>query len=226
MQAGVVGAPTCTDISPGMLDDARGQRARLGLDVETVACDAAALPFEDAIVRPRARPRGAAPPARARASFAEFRRVLRPGGDAVVRGRAVAPGRPHRRDARSAPALRAAPLWRRAVRARPGRRRRNGAPRAADDDHALESVVDVHAFDPGDLERHARGAGFADVRVRGEELLANWFGWFNRTLEASASHDDIPWPWFQYAYRGYLAAAEASTARCSSRACRRRSSTT
>ena len=48
-----------------------------------------------------------------------------------------------------------------------------------------------------------QGAGL-DSRVRGEELLANWFGWFNRTLEASASHEDIPWLWFQYAFRGYL----------------------
>ena len=62
----------------------------------------------------------------------------------------------------------------------------------------------MHAFVPADLERHARGAGFADVRVRGEELLANWFGWFNRTLEASAEPKDIPWGWIQYAYRGYI----------------------
>jgi hypothetical protein len=64
--------------------------------------------------------------------------------------------------------------------------------------------VDVHAFVPADLERHAAAAGFADVRVRGEELLANWFGWFNRTLEASGEPKDIPWGWIQYAYRGYL----------------------
>jgi hypothetical protein len=42
------------------------------------------------------------------------------------------------------------------------------------------------------------------VRVRGEELLANWFGWFNRTLEASAEFEDIPRAWIQYAHRGYL----------------------
>ena len=76
----------------------------------------------------------------------------------------------------------------------------NGTP----DDHALEGFVDVHAFTPGDLERHARGAGFADVTVRGEELLANWFGWFNRTLEATAVHGDIPFGWFRYAYNGYI----------------------
>ena len=64
--------------------------------------------------------------------------------------------------------------------------------------------MDVHAFVPGDLEGPATHAGFADVRVRGEELLANWFGWFNRTLEASAAHDTIPHGWFRYAYNGYI----------------------
>ena len=71
-------------------------------------------------------------------------------------------------------------------------------------DAALEGFVDVHAFAPGELARAARSAGFADVRVTGEELLANWFGWTNRTLEATAEPEDVPWAWRQYAYRGYL----------------------
>ena len=65
-------------------------------------------------------------------------------------------------------------------------------------------MVDVHAFVPADLTAFARGAGFADVDVIGEELLANWFGWTNRTLEATADPATIPWPWRQYAFRGYL----------------------
>ena len=134
-------------------------------------------------------------------SFGEFLRVLRPGGVLLFAGE------PSRHGDRIAAVpkragVAAAPLWRRLVHARP-------APRAAaanggGDDHALESMVDVHAFTPGDLERHARAAGFAGVRVRGEELLANWFGWFNRTVEASAVHGDIPHRWFRYAYRGYI----------------------
>jgi hypothetical protein len=105
--------------------------------------------------------------------------------------------------------VRAAPLWRRAMRARPVAEHANGNGRGhaahhQHDDHVLEHVVDVHAFDPADLERGARGAGFADVQVRGEELLANWFGWFNRTVESTAEPSDIPMPWIQYAYRGYL----------------------
>ncbi len=71
-------------------------------------------------------------------------------------------------------------------------------------DAALEGVVDVHAFAPSELSRIARAAGFQDVRVSGEELLANWFGWANRTLEATADPDEVPWAWRLYAYRGYL----------------------
>jgi len=64
-------------------------------------------------------------------------------------------------------------------------------------------VVDVHAFAPGELEGLARAAHLENVRVSGEELLANWFGWTNRTLEASADPEDVPWLWRVYAYRGY-----------------------
>ncbi|MBA3808602.1 MAG: class I SAM-dependent methyltransferase, partial [Solirubrobacterales bacterium] len=71
-------------------------------------------------------------------------------------------------------------------------------------DASLEGVVDVHAFSPRELSRIARGAGFSDVRLSGEELVANWFGWTNRTLEATAVAEDVPWAWRLYAYRGYL----------------------
>jgi SAM-dependent methyltransferase len=198
MQEGVIGSGTCTDVSPGMLESLRGNAERLGLDVETAACDAAALPFDDAsfdLVLGHAVLHHLPELER---SFAEFMRVLRPGGVLLFAGE---PSRHGDRIA-SVPkraGLAAAPLWRRVVHAR-AVNRANGKP----DDHALEGVVDVHAFTPGDLERHTGAAGFADVRVRGEELLANWFGWFNRTLEATAVHEDIPPGWFRYAYRGYI----------------------
>jgi hypothetical protein len=72
----------------------------------------------------------------------------------------------------------------------------------------VEGVVDVHAFAPSELTKVARGAGFEQVRVGGEELLANWFGWTNRTLEATAVPEEVPWAWRQYAYRGYLTLQE------------------
>jgi len=101
-----------------------------------------------------------------------------------------------------------APLWRRAIGARAAGSVTNGNGSNGHDphaeDHALERFVDIHAFAPGDLADAARSAGFEDVTVRGEELVANWFGWTNRVLEATAVPEDVPWGWRQYAYRGYL----------------------
>jgi ubiquinone/menaquinone biosynthesis C-methylase UbiE len=206
LKAGVIGHATCTDISPGMVETLEANARRLGLDVETAACDAAELPFEDAsfdLVLGHAVLHHL--PALDRA-FAEFARVLRPGGTLFFAGE------PSRRGDRIAAwpkraAMRVAPYWRKAVHVRPADHgdSNGGPPRADDAEHALESLVDVHAFDPAELQRLMAGAGLTDARVQGEELLANWFGWFNRTLEASARHDDIPWLWFQYAFRGYLA---------------------
>src|SRR5215213_7080197 len=200
MQEGVIAAGVCTDVSPGMLDTLRGNAERLGLTVGTAACDAAALPFADAsfdLVLGHAVLHHLPELER---SFAEFLRVLRPGGVLLFAGE---PSRHGDRIARvpKRAGLAAAPLWRRLVHARPAA---NGNGNGTPDDHALEAFVDVHAFTPGDLERHASAAGFGGVRVRGEELLANWFGWFNRTLEASAEPRDIPMGWIRYAYRGYL----------------------
>jgi ubiquinone/menaquinone biosynthesis C-methylase UbiE len=201
LQAGIVGEATCTDISPGMVATLAENADRLGLDVKAARADAESLPFAaesfelvlgHAVLHhlpdlPRA--------------FAEFHRVLRPGGTIVFAGE---PSRVGDRLAaipkQGANVL--APVWRTVMRAAP-------APLlAADDhashDHALESSVDIHAFSPSDLYKHARRAGFENVNVRGEELVANWFGWFNRALEASADPDAVPMLWRRYAYNGYL----------------------
>jgi SAM-dependent methyltransferase len=135
------------------------------------------------------------------AAFAEFRRVLRPGG------RLAFCGEPSRHGDRLAgvpkrAALAVAPAWRRLVGARA--RTEPGDERAARE-HGLEHVVDVHAFTPGQLGGLARAAGFEAVRVSGEELVAGWFGWVNRTLESTADPDHIPPLWFQWAYHGYIA---------------------
>jgi hypothetical protein len=87
------------------------------------------------------------------------------------------------------------------MRARPAR---EGHQDGGADNHQLESMVDVHAFTPEQLSAGADAAGFPDVRVRGEELLANWFGWANRALEATADPDTVPWAWKMYAFRGYV----------------------
>jgi ubiquinone/menaquinone biosynthesis C-methylase UbiE len=203
MRAGLISEATCTDLSPGMLRTLERNAAGLGLDVTTATADAEHLPFEDEsfdFVLGHAVLHHIPDLDRA---FAEFHRVLRPDGTVVFAGE------PSRHGDRLAAipkraAAKAAPAWRRVMRAGPAVENQNGHGPAAPTDHALESQVDVHAFDPGLLSGFAKGAGFSPVRVRGEELLANWFGWTSRTLEASANPDEVPYRWKLFAYRGYL----------------------
>src|SRR3954468_14802746 len=86
LQTGVVASATCTDISPGMLATLEHNAAQLGLAVETAACGAAELAFEDEsfdlVLR---HPALHHLPDLAR-SFAEFARVLKPGGTLFFAG--------------------------------------------------------------------------------------------------------------------------------------------
>jgi ubiquinone/menaquinone biosynthesis C-methylase UbiE len=200
LQTGVIFRATCTDISPGMLATLEQNAHDLGLEVQTAACDATQLPFEDEsfdLVLGHAVLHHLPDLDQA---FREFHRVLKPGGTLFFAGEPSRQGDKLASVPKQA-AVKAAPLWRRAVKARPAPTH-HGA--VDEDEHALEAVVDVHAFVPSDLTRHAQAGGFTQIEVRGEELLANWFGWFNRTLEASAEPKDIPWGWIQYAYKGYI----------------------
>jgi SAM-dependent methyltransferase len=198
LRAGMIGEATCSDISPGMLSTLRANAQRLGLEVRTEQVDAERLPFADEsfdLVLGHAILHHIPDLQRA---FEEFERVLAPGGTLIFAGEPSRYGdRLARLPKRAAGAL--APLWRRAIGARPVSSGADGEP-----DAALEGFVDVHAFAPGELSRAAGAAGLVDVRVTGEELLASWFGWTNRTLEATAEPADVPWAWRQYAYRGYL----------------------
>ncbi len=202
--AGVLRDVTCTDISPGMVEALNANAQRLGRDnVRGIRADAEALPFADAsfdIVFGHAVLHHLPDLDKA---FAEFHRVLKPGGYIVFAGEPSRYGdRLARVPKRAAQA--AAPIWRVLV----------GASAATDEhgeqgsreqrDHRLEGQVDIHAFLPQDLASVSQRAGFSDVRVRGEELVANWFGWFNRGLEASAVTEQIPLWWKKYAFHGYL----------------------
>jgi SAM-dependent methyltransferase len=205
-QLGLVERIVATDISPGMLATLSETAGRLGVTVRTQATDAETLPF----------------PAESfdlvfghavlhhlpdlDAALAEFRRVLRPGGTIAFCGEpsrygdllAVVPKRG---------AQLAAPLWRRAIGASP----RLPNPDCGYDGHELEPEVDVHAFAPGPLSRMLCEAGFDEVRITGQELLANVFGWAVRTLEGSAEPDEVPDRWRELAFRGYIALQRVDT---------------
>jgi ubiquinone/menaquinone biosynthesis C-methylase UbiE len=205
MQAGVIEQLTCTDISYGMVEALNANAERLGLRerVRATLADAESLPFPDAsfdLVVGHAVLHHLPDLDRA---FSEFARVLVPGGRIVFAGE---PSRIGDRLARipKRAGLLAAPAWRRLLRAAPAPRTVADADAQEQRDHELESKVDIHAFAPADLTALAAHGGFTEVTVRGEELLANWFGWFNRTLEMSADQADVPVLWREYAFHGYL----------------------
>src|SRR3954447_8188026 len=116
--AGTVREAVCTDISPGMLEALETNAQRLGVAVETVACDAEELPFADesfdlifghAVLHHL--------PDLDRA-FGEFRRVLRPGGVLFFAGEPSLHGDRIAAYPKRWP-YKASPLWRRLMRARP-----------------------------------------------------------------------------------------------------------
>jgi len=200
LRAGVIGEAVATDISPGMLETLSSSAERLGLNARTIRCEADKLPFPDesfdlvfghAVLHHLPD---------LDAAFAEFSRVLKPGGTLAFCGEPSRYGDLiSQLPKRAAVAL--APVWRRLMRAT----KRDYFAEPDDREEAdLEWLVDVHAFTPRRLATLARDNRFDDVRVAGEELTATWFGWMNRTLEATAEPEGVPWLWRQYAYRGYL----------------------
>jgi len=206
LQMGTIERLTATDISPGMLQQLSTTAEALGLEVETVATEAEQLPFEDEsfdLVFGHAVLHHIPDLERA---FAEFRRVLRPGGAIAFAGE------PSRYGDRLAAVpkragLIAAPAWRRVV---------GASPRAVPESeqshgHALEGEVDVHAFAPTDLRRLLRDSGFEQRRVGGEELLANAWGWGLRTVESSAEPESIPFGWRRFAFNSYIALQKVDT---------------
>lgn len=178
---------TVTDISTGMLDVCVENGRRHGVTLHPQPGDAEALPFPDGsfdLVLGHAFLHHLPDPA---AALAEAHRVLVPGGTLVIAGEPTRLG-----DRIAGVFKRAAWGGFRAVTAVPSLRhlRRPGIVEAGGDARdaalaGLEHEVDLHTFDPADVEAMARVAGFAPVRVVTEELLANWVGWAVRTVEAA-----------------------------------------
>ncbi|HEX7293290.1 MAG TPA: class I SAM-dependent methyltransferase [Solirubrobacterales bacterium] len=206
MQLGIVERLTATDISPGMLDRMARTAAGLGLEVETVETEAETLPFEDEsfdIVFGHAVLHHIPDVERA---FAEFHRVLRPGGAIAFAGEPSRYGDMLAALPKRAGLL-AAPAWRGLVKAQP-----RGVPESEQShDHSLEGEVDVHAFAPADLRKLVRDAGFEQRRVGGEELLANAWGWGLRTVESTAEPESVSWRWRNFAFRSYIALQKVDT---------------
>ncbi len=201
MQAGLARSGSVTDLSPGMVQAALRNAGQLGLDVDGRVADAERLPYGDATFDVVVGHAVLHHIPDLDAAFREVLRVLRPGGRFVFAGEPTRIGDRYARrlgaltwtvatTVTTLPALRA---WRRP------QDELDESSRAA----ALEALVDVHTFDPADLEHAARRAGACGVRVVTEELTAAMLGWPVRTVEAAVPAGKLGMRWAWFAYRSW-----------------------
>ncbi|KAA9153237.1 class I SAM-dependent methyltransferase [Amycolatopsis acidicola] len=202
MQGGVIKKGSVTDLSPGMVQVALRNAENLGLDVDGRVADGEAIPYEDnsfdlvvghAVLHhiPDVQ-----------ASFREVLRVLKPGGRFVFAGEPTKIGDFYARKLGqltwwlTTNVTKLGPLsgWRRP------QEELDESSRAA----ALEAVVDIHTFDPKELERWALGAGAVDVKAVTEEFAAALAGWPIRTFEAAVPQEKLTVKWRLFAYHLWL----------------------
>jgi ubiquinone/menaquinone biosynthesis C-methylase UbiE len=202
MQGGVIKKGSVTDLSPGMVKVALRNAEGLGLDVDGRVADAERIPYEDnsfdLVIGHAVLHHIPDLPA----AFREVLRVLKPGGRFVFAGEPTKIGDTYARrlgqftwwlttNVTKLPALSA---WRRP------QEELDESSRAA----ALEAVVDIHTFDPTELEQQARAAGAANVHAHTEELAAALFGWPVRTFEAAVPQEKLTLSWRLFAFKAWL----------------------
>lgn len=203
-QAGVMEEAAVTDISAGMVKVAQRNAKGLGFEVDGRVADAESIPYDDNsfdLVIGHAVLHHIPDVEQA---LRECLRVLRPGG------RFVFCGEPTERGDYVARRLSRATWW---AASRFGQlpgigqryTRTQGELEESSRAARLESVVDLHTFDPAALRRTALRAGAIDVDTVTEELLASWFGWPVRTLEAALQPGVLGWNWAKFAYGGWTA---------------------
>lgn len=209
MQAGVVAKGQVTDLSPGMVDVAVRNGAALGLDVGGRVADAESIPYDDESFDLVVGHAVLHHIPDVELALREVLRVLRPGGRFVFAGEPTPVGDWY---ARRLGRL----TWAVTTRAAsvPRLRDRWGRPAEELDESsrvaALESVVDLHTFDPRELAATALRAGAVDVHTTAEELTAAFLGWPVRTFEAAVNPERLGIRWAMFAYRSWqrLSAAD------------------
>ncbi|GGC51798.1 methyltransferase domain-containing protein [Hoyosella rhizosphaerae] len=201
MQAGVAKTGSVTDLSPGMVKVALRNAENLGLTVDGRVADAEGIPYEDDtfdLVVGHAVLHHIPDVGQA---LREVLRVLKPGGRFVFAGEPTTVGNIYARrlgqltwyfttNATKLPALRS---WRRP------QEELDESSRAA----ALEAVVDLHTFEPRELQKLAREAGAIEVGVKTEEFAAALFGWPIRTFEAAVPPEKLSLQWRLFSYQAW-----------------------
>ena len=164
IQAGVARRGSVTDLSPGMVKVATRNGQSLGLDIDGRVADAEGIPYDDNTFDLVVGHAVLHHIPDVELSLREVVRVLKPGGRFVFAGEPTTVGNGYARalaDLTWNVTIRAVKLpglggWRR--------------PQAEIDENsraaALEWVVDLHTFEPNDLERMAANAGAVQVADR------------------------------------------------------------
>jgi ubiquinone/menaquinone biosynthesis C-methylase UbiE len=205
-RAGYTASPEGCDISPGMLAVCAESARRIGCDIRLRTADVECLPYPDEsfdLVVGHAVLHHLPEPA---AAIRHAHRVLRPGGALLVAGEPTLFGdrlakRIGRLTHRGYHAVGRIVPW---LGPEPARARAD----LSDDERILrdlEWTVDLHTFEPAEVEGLAREAGFTAVRTETEELSSSAVGWAVRTIESQAPPGLLGSRWATIAYRTYLA---------------------
>ncbi|WP_020105503.1 class I SAM-dependent methyltransferase [Nocardia sp. 348MFTsu5.1] len=201
MQGGIAKKGSVTDLSPGMVKVALRNAEHLGLDVDGRVADAETIPYDDNTFDLVVGHAVLHHIPDVEKSLREVIRVLKPGGRFIFAGEPSTIGDFYARWlsratwAATTTVTRFGPLqsWRRP------QAELDESSRAA----ALEAVVDIHTFDPSDLEEMSKSAGAVNVKSATEEFAAAMLGWPVRTFEAAVPPGKLGWNWARFAFGGW-----------------------
>ncbi|MFH5231983.1 class I SAM-dependent methyltransferase [Antrihabitans spumae] len=196
MQGGVAKTGSVTDLSPGMVKVALRNAESLALPVDGRVADAETIPYEDNTFDLVVGHAVLHHIPDVEQALREVLRVLKPGGRFVFAGEPTTIGDFYARwlgritweTTTRITRLSAFADWRRP------QAELDESSRAA----ALEAVVDLHTFDPTDLEKIATAAGAVEVHAHTEEFSAALLGWPLRTIEYAVPAEKLGWNWARF----------------------------
>ena len=201
MQGGVAKRGSVTDLSPGMVKVALRNADHLGLEVDGRVADAETIPYADNTFDLVVGHAVLHHIPDVEQALRECLRVLKPGGRFVFAGEPTTVGNFYARwlgriTWESVTRVTKLPFladWRRP------QEELDESSRAA----ALEAVVDLHTFEPTQLEEIAVAAGAVEAKAVTEEFASALLGWPLRTVEYAVPREKLGWGWAQFGLQSW-----------------------